>query len=188
VNDVAELEGQEEIARLRLPVSIKRDHIQGKSSAHVTLIEYGDYECPYCGQAYQIVKEIQKRLKGRLRFVFRNFPLTQIHPHAQQAAEAAEAAASQGSFWDMHDILYENQQALDHYHLLEYASELDLNTKRFNNDLFSHVHAKRIHEDLMSGVRSGVNGTPTFFINQIRYDDSWDFETLLNTLRQTIKG
>lgn len=185
---MAELEGQEEIARLSLPVNIKRDHIQGKSGARVTLIEYGDYECPYCGQAYPIVKQIQKRLKGQLRFVFRNFPLTQMHPHAQQAAEAAEAAAVQGSFWDMHDILYENQQALDYYHLLEYASELDLNTKRFNNDLFSHVHSKRIHEDFTSGVRSGVNGTPTFFINQIRYDDSWDFETLLNTLQQTIKG
>jgi protein-disulfide isomerase len=188
VNGVAELEGQGEITRLRLPASIKRDHIQGKPDAPVTLVEYGDYECPYCGQAYPIVKEIQKRLKGQLRFVFRNFPLTQIHPHAQQAAEAAEAAAVQGSFWDMHDILYENQQALDHYHLLEYASALDLNTKRFNNDLFSHVHAKRIHEDFMSGVRSGVNGTPTFFINQIRYNDSWDFETLLDTLRQAIKG
>lgn len=188
MNGVAELEGQGEITRLRLPVSIKRDHIQGKPDAPVTLVEYGDYECPYCGQAYPIVKEIQKRLKGQLRFVFRNFPLTQIHPHAQQAAEAAEAAAVQGSFWDMHDILYENQQALDHYHLLEYASALDLSTKRFNNDLFSHVHAKRIHEDFMSGVRSGVNGTPTFFINQIRYNDSWDFETLLDTLRQAIKG
>jgi protein-disulfide isomerase len=97
VNGVAELEGQGEITRLRLPVSIKRDHIQGKPDAPVTLVEYGDYECPYCGQAYPIVKEIQKRLKGQLRFVFRNFPLTQIHPHAQQAAEAAEAAAVQGS-------------------------------------------------------------------------------------------
>jgi protein-disulfide isomerase len=88
----------------------------------------------------------------------------------------------------MHDILYENQQALGYYHLSEYASELDLNAKSFNNDLFSHVHAKRIHEDFISGVRSGVNGTPTFFINQVRYDDSWDFKTLLDTLRQTIKG
>lgn len=98
---MAELEGEEEIAELTLPVDIKRDHIQGKPGSRVTLVEYGDYECPHCGQAYLIVKEIEKRLKGRLRFVFRNFPITQIHPHAQQAAEAAEAAAVQGKFWDM---------------------------------------------------------------------------------------
>lgn len=185
---MAELEGEEEVAELTLPVDIKRDHIQGKPDSRVTLVEYGDYECPHCGQAYLIVKEIEKRLKGRLRFVFRNFPITQIHPHAQQAAEAAEAAAVQGKFWDMHDILYENQQALDYYHLVEYASTLGLNIERFNSDLFSHIHASRIHEDFISGVRSGVNGTPTFFINQIRYNDSWEFETLSKTLQLAIKG
>ena len=185
---MAELEGQEEIAELTLPVNIKRDHFQGKLGSRITLVEYGDYECPYCGQAYLIVKEIEKRLKGQLCFVFRNFPMTQIHPHAQQAAEAAEAAAAQGKFWDMYDTLYENQQALDYYHLLEYASILGLNIERFNNDLFNHIHASRIHEDFISGVRSGVNGTPTFFINQIRYNDSWDLETFLNTLGLVIKG
>jgi protein-disulfide isomerase len=127
----------EEIATLTLPVSAKRDHIQGKSDAAVTLAEYGDYECPYCGQAYPIVREIQKQLAGHLRFVFRNFPLTQVHPHAQQATEAAEAAGGQKKFWKMHDILYENQQALDHYHLVEYANMLDLDIERFNNDSFS---------------------------------------------------
>src|SRR5215211_766501 len=125
-----EEEQQQQIATLRLPVSTKRDHIQGRLDAPVTLVEYGDYECPYCGQAYVIVKEIQKQLTDQLRFVFRNSPLTQVHPHAQQAAEAA---GGQKKLWDMHDILYENQQALDYYHLVEYASMLDLNIKRFND-------------------------------------------------------
>lgn len=167
-----ELKEQGEIAKLSLPVSIRCDHIQGRSDAPVTLVEYGDYECLYCGQAYPIVKDIQKELKDQLRFVFRNFPLTQIHTHVQQTAEAAEAAAIQKKFWDMHDLLYENQQALDYYHLVEYTSTLGLNIERFNNDLFSHVYAGRIHDDFISGVRSGVNGTHTFFINGVRYDDS----------------
>jgi protein-disulfide isomerase len=184
---MAELEEQGEIAKLSLPVTIKRDHIQGKSDARVTLVEYGDYECPYCGQAYMIVKEIQKQLKDQLRFVFRNFPLTQIHPHAQQTAEAAEAAGVQKKFWDMHDILYENQQALDYYHLVEYATILGLDIERFNNDLFSHVHAGRVREDFISGVRSGVNGTPTFFVNGVRYNDSWDYGTFLDRLLFIIK-
>jgi protein-disulfide isomerase len=181
------LEEQEEIAKLSLPVTIERDHIQGKAHAPVTLVEYGDYECPYCGQAYPIVKRIQKQLKDQLRFVFRNFPLAQVHPHAQQTAEAAEAAAVQKKFWDMHDLLYENQQALDYYHLVEYASTLDLDIERFNNDLFSHVYAGRVREDFISGVRSGVNGTPTFFVNGVRYNDSRDYETLLDRLLYIIK-
>ena len=176
------LEEQGEIAQLSLPVSIKRDHIRGKSNAPITLVEYGDYECPHCGQAHAVVNEIQTHLKDQLRFVFRNFPLTQIHPHAQQTAEAAEAGGVQKKFWEMYDILYENQQALDYYHLIEYASIVGLNIERFNNDLFSHVHASRIHEDFISGVRSGVNGTPTFFLNGVRYNDSWDYETLLERL------
>jgi protein-disulfide isomerase len=100
-----------------------------------------------------------------------------------KAAEAAEAAGVQKKFWDMYDILYENQQALDYYHLVEYASELGLNIERFNNDLFSHVHASRIHEYFISGVRSGVNGTPTFFVNGVRYNESWDYETLMGRLQ-----
>jgi len=184
---MAEIEELEEIAKLSLPVSSNRDHIQGKSNAPVTLVEYGDYECPYCGQAYLIVKEIQQQLKDQLRFVFRNFPLTQVHPHAQQTAEAAEAAGVQKKFWEMHDILYENQQALDYYHLVEYASILDLDIERFNNDLFSHAYAGRVREDFISGVRSGVNGTPTFFVNGVRYNYSWDYETLSDRLISIIE-
>jgi protein-disulfide isomerase len=103
---------EEEIVELTLPVNSTRDHIQGPSSAPITLLEYGDYQCPYCGQAYPIIKQVQNHLSNKLRFVFRNFPITQIHPHAQHAAEAAESAAAQNKFWDMHDYLYEHQQAL----------------------------------------------------------------------------
>jgi protein-disulfide isomerase len=130
------------------------------------------------------VKEIQRALGERLRFVFRNFPLTQLHPHAQQAAEAAEAAGAQGRFWEMHDLLFERQRRLDHRHLLEYARELDLDTERFERDLAGHTQAARLREDFLSGVRSGVNGTPTFFINDSRHDQPWDQDALLQALRK----
>jgi protein-disulfide isomerase len=174
---------EEEIAKLTLPVDGSRDHIQGPSTAPVTLLEYGDYQCPYCGQAYPIIKQVQKHLGSKLRFVFRNFPITQIHPHAQYAAEAAESASAQNKFWEMHDDLYEHQQALDDNHLEKYAAKLGLDLSRFNNDMSSHAHAQHIREDFLSGVRSGVNGTPTFYINGIRYNGSWDLETLLKSLR-----
>jgi protein-disulfide isomerase len=176
-----------EIVKLTLPVSSDRDHIQGRTSAPVTLIEYGDYECPYCGQAYPIIKKVQKQLGNKLCFVFRNFPLTEIHPHAEHAAEAAEAAAVQNRFWEMHDYIYEHQQALDDKHLEKYAEDLGLNLAKFSNEMSSHVHAGRIREDFLSGIHSGVNGTPTFYINGIRYNDSWDLETLLERLRSAIK-
>jgi protein-disulfide isomerase len=170
-----------ELARLSTPVSA-RDHAEGSEGAVVTLVEYGDYECPHCGRAYPIVKEIQKRLGSRLRFVFRNFPLAQIHPHAQHAAEAAEAAAAQGKFWEMHDVIFEHQNALDDRHLAEYAAGLSLDKARFQHELTSHTHATRVREDFLSGIKSGVNGTPTFFINAIRHDDSWDIDTLEEAL------
>jgi protein-disulfide isomerase len=176
-----------DVAKLTIPVSQQRDHIQGEESAKATLVEYGDYECPYCGQAYPIVKEVQKRLKNKLRFVFRNFPITQIHPHAQHAAEAAEAAAAQNKFWEMHDYLFEHQRALDDVHLELYAKSIKIdNISKFKYELEQHVHAARVREDFLSGVRSGVNGTPTFFINGIRYDDSWDAESLEDAIKNTI--
>jgi protein-disulfide isomerase len=171
-------------AVLTVPVSEDRDHIQGPADAPVTLVEYGDYECPYCGAAYPIVKEVQARMGERLRFVFRNFPITTSHPHAEQAAEAAEAAASQDRFWQMHDLLYENQRRLSDQDLRAYAEELGLDVGLFEKELAEHVHAARVHEDFMSGVRSGVNGTPTFYINGARYDDSYDLETLLAALER----
>lgn len=175
-----------ETVKLTLPVG-QRDHIQGLDTAPVTLVEYGDYECPYCGNAYPIIKQVQKNLGNKLRFVFRNFPITQIHPHAQHAAEAAEAAAAQNKFWEMHDYLYEHQQALDDNHLEKYASKLGLDITQFNHDMTSHAYTHRVREDFLSGVRSGVNGTPTFYINGIRYNDSWDYEPLLEILVYTVK-
>jgi protein-disulfide isomerase len=171
-------------AALTLPVQDDRDHIQGTPDAAVTLLEYGDYECPYCGAAYPIVKQLQEAIGDGLRFVFRNFPITTAHPHAEQAAEAAEAAAAQDRFWPMHDLLYENQQRLSPEDLLAYADRLGLDTERFGRDLAEHVHAARVHDDFMSGVRSGVNGTPTFYVNGVRHDDSYDFDTMLGALRQ----
>jgi protein-disulfide isomerase len=165
-------------AKLTLPVSEDRDHIQGPADAPVTLVEYGDYECPYCGAAYPIVKQVQERMGDRLRFVFRNFPITTSHPHAEQAAEAAEAAAAQGRFWEMHDYLYEHQRHLETPDLVGYAEALGLDAERFADDLAEHAYAARVREDFMSGVRSGVNGTPTFYINGIRHDGSYALEEL----------
>jgi protein-disulfide isomerase len=171
--------------QLTLPVS-DRDHSQGPSDAPVTLVEYGDYECPYCGAAYPIVKRVQERLGDRLRFVFRNFPLTTIHPHAEHAAEAAEAAGAQGRFWEMHDYLYEHQRALMDRKLEEYATAVGLDLQRFERDMVAGVHIDRVRADFMSGVRSGVNGTPTFFINGQRHNGRWDFETLLATIEAAV--
>lgn len=167
----------------RLATSVSdRDHSVGPASASVTLVQYGDYECPYCGAAYPVVKAVQDRLGDRLRFVFRNFPLNSIHPHARRAAEAAEAAAAQGRFWEMHDSLYEHQDALEDEDLAGYAASLGLDVARFERDLESHAYADRVQEDFMSGVRSGVNGTPTFFVEGVRYEQSWDEETLYSAL------
>jgi protein-disulfide isomerase len=171
-------------AALTLPVTDARDHIQGQPDAAVTLVEYGDYECPYCGAAYPIIKEVQARMGETLRFVFRNFPIATTHPHAERAAEAAEAAASQGRFWQMHDLLFENQQRLRDQDLSAYAEELGLDVELFDKDLAEHVHARRVREDFMSGVRSGVNGTPTFYVNGARYDGSYELETLLAALER----
>jgi protein-disulfide isomerase len=170
--------------QLTLPVSDDRDHIQGPADAPVTLLEYGDYECPFCGAAYPIIKEVQSRMGDRLRFVFRNFPISTSHPHAEQAAEAAEAAAAQGRFWEMHDLLYEHQKHLDEADLHRYAEQLGLDVGSFDEDSAAHVHAERVREDFMSGVRSGVNGTPTFYINGARHDGGYDLESLLAALER----
>jgi protein-disulfide isomerase len=172
-------------ARLAVPVG-DSDHVQGPATAPVTLVEYGDYECPSCGQAYPVVKELLERLGSRVRLVFRNFPLATAHPHAESAAEAAEAAASQGQFWAMHDRLFENQNALDDEDLVRYAVALRLDESRFVSELAGHVHAARVREDFMGGVRSGVNGTPTFFINGVRHDGPFDLDTLLAAIEGEI--
>jgi protein-disulfide isomerase len=165
-------------ATLTMPVSDERDHIQGSADAPVTLVEYGDYQCPYCGAAHPIIQEVQARMGDRLRFVFRNFPISTSHPRAEAAAEAAEAAAAQGSFWPMHDLIFEDQKRLRDHDFRSYAEQLGLDLERFDRELAEHIYADRVHEDFMTGVRSGVNGTPTFFINGARHDDSYDVEAL----------
>jgi protein-disulfide isomerase len=164
-------------SRLTVTVS-ERDHVQGSATAAVTLVEYGDYECPHCGAAYSIVEELRRQFGDRMRFVFRNFPLTQIHQYAEAAAESAEAAAAQGRFWEMHRILFKNQRALEPSHLVRYAEQVGLDAARFSKDLSARTFRERVHEDFMSGVRSGVNGTPTFFINGLRHDGPFDFDSL----------
>jgi protein-disulfide isomerase len=171
--------------RLTVPVSA-RDHILGPATAPVTLVEYGDYECPHCSQAHHLVNQLQRLLGRQLRFVFRHFPLTRVHPRAQHAAEAAEAAGVQGKFWEMHNALFEHQHALDADDLVQYAAALGLDLYRFSSELAMHSHAARVREDFMGGVRSGVNGTPTFFINGVRHDASYDFDTLLNAIEYAI--
>jgi len=159
----------------------ERDHVVGPATAPVTLVEYGDYECPYCGAAHPVVKEIRRQLGNELRFAFRHFPLTRVHPHAEHAAEAAEAAGAQGrpKFWQMHDMLYEHQDALDDEDLEIYAATIGLDLDRFTREMLAGVYAPRVREDFLSGVRSGVNGTPTFFINGRRHEGGNDFQSLL---------
>lgn len=169
--------------RLTPPVS-ERDHVAGPDDAPITLVEYGDYECPSCGMAYPIVKAVQRELGTKLRFVFRYFPLAEIHPHARHAAQAAEAAAAQGRFWEMHDLIFEHQRALEDRDLIRYAEMLGLDAARIAGELEDGTYAKRVRDDFRSGVRSGVNGTPTFFINGERYEGPWmDEEAFLHALR-----
>ena len=170
-------------SKLILPVS-ERDHISGPANAPVTLVEYGDYECPYCGLANPIIDEIRRELGAGLRFVFRNFPLSEVHPHAEHAAEIAEAAGAHGKFWEMHDILYAHQRALDDQHLAEYIARLAVPASEVIQALTQHIYSDRIHEDFMSGVRSGVNGTPTFFINGLRHDGSYERNELLAAIAE----
>ncbi len=164
---------------LALPVSEERDHIRGTPTAPVTLVEYGDFECPHCGAAHQIVEQLIEDLADEVRLVFRHFPLATVHPNAARAAEAAEAAGAHGQFWEMHDILFENQDALDEESLRAYASTLGLDVRQFERELREHVHLPRVQEDFATGVRSGVNGTPTFFINGRRHDGPWDLPSLV---------
>jgi protein-disulfide isomerase len=171
------------MATLTLPAG-DRDHAQGPAAAPVTLVEYGDYECPHCGAAYPVVKKLQKKMGKRLRFVFRNFPLTSIHPHAERAAEAAEAAGAQGKFWEMHDWIFEHQDTLEAGDLLKAAKALGLDPKKFVNEMESEAYLPRVKEDFKSGIRSGVNGTPTFFINGARHDGAPSYENLLAALNE----
>jgi len=170
------------MAYLTPPVG-PRDKMQGSPTAPVTLVEYGDYQCPACGAAYGIIKAVQNAVGETLCFVFRNFPLTQVHPHAEHAAEIAEEAANAGLFWPMHDILFEHQNDLDDLSLVTYGEQLGLE-RRGLLEALAGSHAERIRTDFVSGVRSGVNGTPTLFVNGQRYDGLLDPESLLAALQQ----
>src|ERR1700677_2994918 len=154
------------------------DHIQGDPAAECSLVEYGDYECPYCGAAYPIVKRLQKHFGKRLSFVFRNFPLAQMHPWAEPAAEVAEFAGAHGKFWEMHDLLFESQQSLSNALFLELADKLDLSISQLQAAIANATYRPRVRADFASGARSGVNGTPTFFINGRRNNGPSDFHSL----------
>ena len=147
----------------------KRDHSHGPAHAGITLLQYGDYECRESGRAYRIVKDVQRELGSEVRVVFRHFPQRDVHPRAQRAAEAAEAAAAQGRFWEMHDLLFDNQHALGDRHLREYASALGLEPLRFDCELAARAYAKRVRADILSASQLDVTSAPTLFINGIRY-------------------
>jgi NhaA family Na+:H+ antiporter len=164
-------------AKLTVPVG-ERDHVLGPQDAAVTMVEYGDYECPYCRQVVPIVRELRERFGDRLRYVFRHFPLTSVHPHAQLAAEAAEAAGAQGKFWEMHYLLFEHEGTLEKLDLVRYARGLGLDMERFERELAEHTYASRVREDFRSGVRSAASGTPAFYLNDVRYDGPWDLDSL----------
>ena len=167
------------------PPVTERDHILGDETAQVTLIEYGDFECPYCGAAYPVLKRVRERMGSRLRFVFRNFPIAESHPHAEHAAEAAEAVAERGgneAFWAMHDFMFEHQHALDDASLARYAEKAGVAGPDVLRDLKDARYQSAVRDSFMAGARAGVNGTPTLFIDSIRYDGPRDEETLVAAL------
>jgi protein-disulfide isomerase len=168
---------------LAVPVS-ERDHIQGPDTATVTLVQYGDYECPYTRRSTWVVQAIQQQLGDQLRFVYRNFPLTEIHPHALHTALAAEAADAQGKFWEMHNYIFHHQHTLEDADLEQFAGAVGLDMQRFAQDMAQRPFARRIEEDFQSGLRSGVRGTPTFFINGVLYPGSWEQDALLAALKE----
>lgn len=159
--------------RLVTPVN-DADHVAGSPDAAITLVEYGDFECPHCGRAYPVLQRLQEQMGDDLRLVFRNFPLRESHPHAEHAAESAEAAAERGEFWAMHDQLFEHQDALEDEDLAGYAAAIGLDPETVAEDLDAGTFQPKVRDDFMDGVRSGVNGTPTFFVNGRRYDGDWE--------------
>lgn len=170
-----------DLSRLLLPIR-PTDHVRGPEDAPYTLVEYGDYECPDCGRLYVILRDLQQDIASRLRIVFRHYPLSGVHPHAQQAAEAAEAAGAQGKFWEMHTLLFERQQALRTKDLIHYAEQLTLDVERFRDELKKEVYSERVRADFLAGVQNGVYGTPGLFLNGVRYDGEWDGDSLRRLL------
>jgi protein-disulfide isomerase len=173
-----------DLSQLLLPIQ-PDDHVQGRAEARYTLVEYGDYECPDCGQLFATLAELRAELGDELRLAFRHYPRSGIHPHAQQAAEAAEAAGAQNRFWEMHDLLFRNQHALKTKDLKRYAEQLELDRKRFHEDLKTRAFEQRVREDFRRGVTNGVYGTPGLFINGVRYSGALDRDTLRASLKQS---
>jgi protein-disulfide isomerase len=167
--------------RLRVEVG-PEDHVQGPADAPVTLVEYGDFECPHCGRAHPIIKRVQRHFGDRLRLVYRHFPLSEIHPNAEPAAEASEFAGSEDKFWEMHDALFENQDELSPATILELAVEIGLDGEELSEALEAGTFEQKVRRDFSSGVRSGVNGTPTFFINGVRHDGSYEYTDLVTAI------
>jgi protein-disulfide isomerase len=171
-----------EQAILTVPITPGRDHTIGLPHAQLQLVEYGDYECPFCGMAHPIMKALIDVVGNELLFAYRHFPIATAHPHARNAAEAAEAAGAQDLFWEMHDRLYTHQHQLTDQDLVAHAAAIGADTERFVEELAAHVHAPHVREDFMSGVRSGVNGTPSVFMNGVRYDGPSDLQSMLQAL------
>ena len=174
------------MAKLTPPIN-KNDHVQGPANSVVTLVEYGDYQCPHCGAAFPIVKQIQKAFVKSLRFAFRHFPLSNVHEYAFAAAVAAEAAGRQGKFWEMHDMIFERQSLLNEYALLDFAMEVGLKIPAFKMDLQDPKLREKVETDFESGVRSGVNGTPSFFINGDKYNGPYDYASLASAVEEEMR-
>jgi protein-disulfide isomerase len=171
----------------KLSIAINaEDHIQGDPAAECSLVEYGDYECPHCGAAYPIVKRVQRHFGRHLKFVFRNFPMSQMHPWAEPAAEVAEFAGAHGKFWEMHDLIFENQQRLGNALFAELAESLDLSPSQLFAAVAAHTYRTRVRADFAGGARSGVNGTPTFFINGKRNNGPFDFGYLSEAIQRAL--
>lgn len=163
------------------------DHIQGPAFAPVTLIEYGDFECPSCLQAHAALKVILPHFGPQLRFVFRQFPLREVHPQAELAAEAAEAAGAQGKFWPMYELLFTNQQHLKEKHLLDYAGQIGLDLPRYQNEMKDHVYLQRVQENMQGGRHLGVRSTPAFYVNGLLIDVSFGFQPLHEAIDKVLR-
>jgi protein-disulfide isomerase len=170
---------------LRVPVS-DNDHSEGDKNAAIVLIEYGDYECPHCGAAYPVIKKLQKHFGSKLRFIFRNFPIAESHPHAVTAAYVAEASALQGKFWPVHDLIYEHQQNLSTQLLLSLAESAGVDIKKLSQDISTPAVTDRVEKDLEGGARSGVNGTPSFFVNGYKYEGYHEYDRMRKDLESVL--
>jgi protein-disulfide isomerase len=175
------------MAKLKPPVN-SEDHIEGSFQAPVIFTEYGDFQCPYCGAAYPVIKQIQKKFGDQLGFVFRHFPLTEAHPYAQIAAVASEAADLQGKFWPMHDLIYENQTRLSPKALLTMAESLKMDLKKFQKDIEDAALVEKVETSFESGIDSGVNGTPSFYINGVKYEGYYDLAPLSHAIEKALAG